>query len=223
MAKLWVHPQQVAILSSYLPHDILVDSRPLEAQIRLEGLLAQLSKHFYSQPGVMVKNPRRDNSYYNLLTTEVLPVLYALEDLAQQPAQLRQVVSGWDLFGQFKQYVQVTVLDSWLNHLTLSVKADGGHYEVKLSSWGDIYWRDVWADNRAAREAELAETPARWNALGGQKVLDTYELLRKLHIAVGPVSNGQQQLKEGKPWGEPTHYVRKPLSVVEEEGGLGNG
>jgi hypothetical protein len=222
MTSLMLRPEQDVILGSYWPYGVtvhyVVEQPGTRARLLkpVSGLLTRLS---YAGPDypteAAIKRPGQPGAHF--LAHELVLELYALEDLPQLGRNpLEQVVRRLHLWGtRFEQYVQVRVLDSWLNHLTLEVRAGDYHHQVKLSSWGDVLVRDVRADRRAPLPAGQDEV-ARWTLPLGQHVLDVYELLRRLHVAVGPVADCQQTHREGKPWGEPEHYVRKALPVQEE-------
>lgn len=227
MASLLLRPEQDVILGSYWPYGVTVHyvvEQPGTRARRLKPVSGLLTRLVYAGPDspaeATIKRPGQPGAHF--LAHELVLELYALQDLPQLGRNpLEQLVRRmrlWDT--RYQQNVQVRVLDSWLNHLTLEVETSDFLHEVKLSSWGQIIVRDVRADRRASSQS-LAQMGAvaleNWQPLLGQHVLDVYELLRRLHVAVGPVADCPQIVREGQPWGEPEHYVRKALPVPEEE------
>lgn len=216
MASLLLRPEQDVILASYWPYGVTVHyvvEQPGTRARLLKPVSGLLTRLVYAGPDspaeAAIKRVGQPGALF--LAHELVLELYALQDLPQLGRNpLEQVVRRLHLWGsRFEQYVQVRVLESWLNHLTLEVKAGDSHHQVKLSSWGQVLVRDVRADCRATPldQPEVAQ----WTLPLGQHVLAVYELLRRLHVAVGPVADCQQTVRDGQPWGEPEHYVRKAL------------
>jgi hypothetical protein len=91
---------------------------------------------------------------------------------------------------------------------------EGCDYEVIISAFGSIDWRNVTADG--IESTNPGGRPV-WQHLAGAWVLSAFEYLAQLHVAVGKLARAEQRWNPGTNQHDQLPlFVRKQLPVQEE-------
>lgn len=235
--------QSGAILSEYLPHKVQVQ-KILFKEPR-QGELVGLQ---YDDKSVYASVLRPGELEYDSLANNIMPVLYDLADLPKLLRRatdnatplvvaLRKmsfttsldlaagegVIAAEVLPNQWGKMADRTVL-LHLRVLTDYIDPDsrqegeGCEYEVTLSAFGEVLWRNVTADKLSIDEAGRTGR-GHWQHVHGTHLMRAWEYLRELHVAVGAVAEIKQRYIEATGQHE-THYryVRKQLPQQEANG-----
>lgn len=211
MANHLIHRQNRSILASYWPYKVHVYVPTLGTS----GELVQLDSRV--EPAIIALQPATGFPF-STRTDQVQPVLYDLADLPSLPAADGEGVTPLVLLlrklnfassldkGTGEGVIAADIIGgsadvnlagrTTLLHLLVHTgyidpdtyeEGAGSDYEVFISAYGDASWRNITADKLSVDQAGLTGRGT-WHKVNGTWLLNAFEFLRELHMAVGAVA-----------------------------------